>query len=141
MELFAGRRKGKTGSAETEMLYLIDRLHLALGEEFTEGLAGGKQPGYLSRTKRVAILPADAYPPYKSRLKRIEKGGMIPVGRYVGVLGGTIVEHDLFQKAVKALEKDKLEYTILINKDTEMPLIICTKYANIIIAPVMKSYD
>lgn len=123
------------------MLYLLDRLHLSLGEEFTEGLIGGKQRGYLSKTKRIAVLPEEVFPPYKSKLKKIEKKDLLKVERYIGVLGGTFVEHELFNKTIKALEKDKREYTILINRDAEMPLIICTKYANIIIAPVMRSYE
>jgi hypothetical protein len=142
MKLFKFLKKGeKNNPADPDMLYILDRLHIALGEEFREGLIGKKQQGYLSRTKRVGVLPANVYPPYKSKLKKIKKEELIKAEKYIGVLGGTLVEYELFHKVLKALEKDKSEYTLLINKNMEMPLIICTKYANIIISPVMRSYD
>jgi hypothetical protein len=142
MELFTFLKKGKNAEpADPDMLYLLNRLHLAIGEEFKEGLIGRKQQGFLSKTKRIGVLPEGSFPPYKSKLKKIEKEELIRAEEYIGVLGGTLVEYDLFHKVTKALEKDKTEYSIHINKDMEMPLIICTKYANIIIAPVMRSYD
>jgi hypothetical protein len=142
MELFAYLKKGKKyDPADPDMLYIIDRLHIATGEEFNGGLIGKKQQGYLSKTKRIGVLPEGSFPPYKSKLKKIKKEELIRAEEYIGVLGGTLVEYDLFNKVTKALEKDKREYTIHINKDMEMPLIICTKYANIIIAPIMRSYD
>jgi hypothetical protein len=142
MELFSFLQKGeKTQISAPEMLYLLDRLHINLGEEFIEGLIGKKQQGYLSKSKKIGILPAGAFPPYKSKLKKVKKEELIRAEKYIGVLGGTLVEYELFHKVIKSLEKDKREYTILINKEMEMPLIICTKYANIIIAPVMRSYD
>jgi hypothetical protein len=142
MELFAFLKKGKKADpSDPDMLYILNRLHISLGEEFKAGLIGKKQQGYLSETKRVGVLPGGVFPPYRSKLKKIEKDELIRAEKYIGVLGGTLVEYELFQKVVKALEKDKREYVILINKNMEMPLIICTKYANIIIAPVMRSYD
>jgi hypothetical protein len=142
MELFTFLKKGKKADpADPDMLYILNRLHLAIGEEFKEGLIGRKQQGYLSRTKRIGVLPGGSFPLYKSKLKKIKKEDLIRAEKYIGVLGGTLVEYELFHKVTASLEKDKKEYTILINKNTEMPLIICTKYANIIIAPVMRSYD
>ncbi len=142
MALFGFLQKGvKAHTADPDMLYLLDRLHIALGEEFREGLIGKRQQGYLSESKKIGVLPRGVFPPYRSKLKKIKKEELIRVEKYTGVLGGTLVEYGLFHKTVKALEKDKREYGILINKDMEMPLIICTKYANIIIAPVMRSYD
>lgn len=138
---FGKRKKEKPAQEDPEILYLLNRLHIAIGEEFKEGLIGKTQQGYLSNSKRIGVLPAESFPPYKSKLKKIEKEELIRAEKYIGVLGGTLVEYDLFHKVTKALDKDKTEYNILINKNMEMPLIICTKYANIIIAPVMRSYD
>jgi|WetSurMetagenome_2_1015567.scaffolds.fasta_scaffold72151_4 hypothetical protein len=142
MELFTFLKKGKKAdTSDPDMLYILDRLHIALGEEFKAGLIGKTQQGYLSKTKRIGVLPEGSLPPYRSKLRKIKKEELIRAEKYIGVLGGTMVEYELFHRVVKALEKDKREYTLLINKNTEMPLIICTKYANIIIAPVMRSYD
>ena len=138
---FGKRKKEKPAQEDPEILYLLNRLHIAIGEEFKEGLIGKTQQGYLSNSKRIGVLPSESFPPYKSKLKKIGKEELIRAEKYVGVLGGTLVEYDLFHRVTKALDKDKTEYTILINKNMEMPLIICTKYANIIIAPVMRSYD
>ena len=134
-------KKNTIHKASPEMLYLIDRLHLAIREEFTEGLIGKKQPGYLSKSKRVGILPADVFPPYKPELSPIKKEELLKHEHLIGVLGGTMMEYDLFTKTIAALEKDEMEYMLHINRETDMPLIICTKYANIIIAPVMRRYD
>jgi len=142
MELFAFLKKGKNADpSDPNMLYILDRLHLATGEEFKAGLIGKKQQGYLSRTKRIGVLPEGSFPPYRSKLKKIKKEELIRAEKYIGVLGGTLVGYDLFHKVTKALEKDKREYTIHINKNMEMPLIICTKYANIIIAPVLPNWE
>ena len=138
---FGKRKKEKSAQEDPEILYLLNRLHIAIGEEFKEELIGKTQQGYLSKSKRIGLLQGGKFPPYKSKLKKIEKEELIRAEKYIGVLGGTLVEYDLFHKVTKALDKDKTEYTILINKNMEMPLIICTKYANIIIAPVMRSYD
>ena len=138
---FGKRKKEKPVQEDPEILYLLNRLHIAIGEEFKEGLIGKTQQGYLSKSKRIGVLPEGSFPTYKSKLKKIKKEELIRAEKYVGVLGGTLVEYGLFHKVTKALDKDKTEYTILINKNMEMPLIICTKYANIIIAPVMRSYD
>jgi hypothetical protein len=138
---FGKRKKGKTSQEDPEILYLLDRLHIAIGEEFKAGLIGKKQQGYLSKTKRIGVLTEGSLPPYRSKLKKVKIEELIRVEKYIGVLGGTLVEYELFHRVVKALDKDKREYTIHINKNRDMPLIICTKYANIIIAPVMRSYD
>jgi len=141
MRLFGLIKKKEEFRPGPDMLHLIDRLHLALGEEFNEGLIGKKQSGYVSKSKTVGVLPEGVFPPYKPKLKEIKKEELIICERFIGLLGGTMVEHALFEKTTGALEKDRTEYRILINKNIEMPLIICTKYANIIIAPVMRRYE
>jgi hypothetical protein len=137
MDILKYVKRNKKFEPGPDTLRLIDRLQLSLGECFTPGLVGKKQPGYLSKTKKVAVLPENVYPPYKPALSEIEKKELVRIEQYIGILGGTLVEYDVYEKTIKALEKDKHEYRILINKNLEMPLIICTKYANIIIAPMI----
>jgi len=102
---FIKNNKKNIDLSDPEVLYIIDRLQIALGEEFTEGLVGRKQRGYLSKTRRVAVLPGSVYPPYKSTLRKIDRKTLLKAGRYIGVLGGTLVEFELFDKTVQALEK------------------------------------
>ena len=135
-------KKEKPGSTTTpEILYLIDRLHLSTGEEFSEGLVGRNQPGYLSKTRRIAVLPANVYPPYNSELSPIKKEELVRYEHLIGILDGTMMEYETFTKTTTALEKDGTEYSLRINRKTDMPLIICTKYANIIVAHVLRRED
>jgi hypothetical protein len=135
--IFGKEDVGDTEVTHPEMSSLADYLSRELGEKFHKKRIG-RQQGYLSESEVVGVLPHDAFPPYKSKLNSVTLGGLTRCGDYTGITGGTLVNHDIFDRIIKVLDKEGEWHTILINKERPMPLIISTKKANIIIAPVIK---
>ncbi len=131
-----GKKEEDTLASHPEMAPLVDYLILALGEKFHKGKIE-KHQGYLSESEVVGVLPPDTFPSYKSELNSVILNELKRCGDHIGIMDGTLVNFDIFDKIVKVLDKEKEWYNILINKERTMPLIICTKGANIVIAPVI----
>ncbi|MEA3255433.1 MAG: hypothetical protein U9Q22_06325 [Candidatus Altiarchaeota archaeon] len=135
--IFGKEEKEDMEVTHPEMISLVDYLGRGLGEKFHKRRIG-RQQGYLTESEVVGVLPPDTFPPYKSKLNSVTLGELTRCGDYIGITGGTLVNHDIFDRIIKVLDKEREWHTILINKERSMPLIISTKKANIIIAPVIR---
>ena len=134
--------KKKKTTSEKDLLdlsYLVDRISLALEEEFSHGNVG-RDAGFLSKSKTVGILPAGTMPPYGKKLNRAQLKDFALDDRYAGFVNGTAVKRELLEKIIGALDREKMGYKILVNRREPMPLIITTENANIIISHMLVNY-
>lgn len=133
------KKKKTTEEDLLELSYFVDRISIALKEEFDKSNIG-KQTGYLSKTKTVAVLPSHVFPEYRNKLRGTKLDEFIIIDKYLGFPGATAVRKDTLYRVIEALNKEKKTYKILANKKQAMPLIITSENANIIISHMLTKY-
>jgi len=126
----------EVGKLDLGTEYLANKLAEGMDEGFSIGKVG-RCKGYISKSGIVGVFPVDVSMVDKSKLSEVGLDELEQDGNLIGVKGGTLVNSDLLNKIIRVLGNERMDYTILINKTSEMPLIIATEKGNITIAPVI----
>ena len=104
----------------------------------------GDTPFFDSESKKIGLLPADIYQIIEqfklnrvvnpSNLKRKNIGNT----EATGIEDGSWVDSNIYEKAVKALEKMGIsDYRILMSTEQDNPVVMSTLKFNVIISPVV----
>jgi len=126
----------EAGKLDLDTEYLANKLAEGMDEEFSIGKVG-RYKGYISKSGIVGVFPVGVSIVDKSKLSEVRLDELEQDGNLIGVKGGTLVDSDLLNRIIGLLRNESIEYTLLINKTAEMPLVIATKRGNIDIAPVI----
>lgn len=114
------------------------------GEKFYKSSLFGDIPFFDSESKKIGVLPADIYQIVEqfkmnrvvnpSNLKRKNIGNI----EVTGIEGGSWFDSNIYEKAVKALEKMGIsDYRILMSTEPNKPVVLSTLKFNVIISPVV----
>ncbi|MDI6916710.1 MAG: hypothetical protein QMC80_02810 [Thermoplasmatales archaeon] len=122
----------------------VKEFETGFGEKFYKSSLFGNIHFFDSESKKLGVLPADIYQIIEqfklnrvvtpSNLKRKNIGNT----EATGIEGGSWVDSNIYEKAVKALEKMGIsDYRILMSTEKDSPVILSTLKFNIVISPVV----
>ena len=122
----------------------VKEFEIGFGEKFYRSDLFGDMPFFDSESKKLGLLPADIYQIIEqfnlnrvvnpSNLKRKNIGNT----EAVGIEGGSWVDSNIYEKAVKTLEKIGIsDYRILMSTESNNPVVLSALKFNVIISPVV----
>lgn len=139
-----GETDVKTGKEYSMLESFVKEFEIGFGEKFYRSSLFGDTPFFDSESKKLGLLPADiTLVIAQFRLDRVIKASDINrknIGNVetIGAEGGSWIDSNIYEKAVKALEKMGVEdYRILMSTEPNNPIVISTLKFNIIISPTV----
>ena len=122
----------------------VKEFEIGFGEKFYRSDLFGNTPFFDSESKKVGVLPADIYQIIEqfnlnrvvnpSNLKRKNIGNT----EATGIEGGSWVDSNIYENAVKTLEKIGVQdYRILMSTEPNNPVVLSALKFNVIISPVV----
>lgn len=122
----------------------VKEFEAGFGEKFYRSSLFGDTPFFDSESKKIGLLPADISQVISQfRLERILnpsdlKRKDIGNTEATGIEGGSWVNSNIYENAVKALEKMGIsDYRILMSVNTNEPVVVSALKFNIIIPPIV----
>ncbi len=148
MGLFRRKKEEETDvkkSKEYSMLEsFVKEFEIGFGEKFYKSSLFGNTPFFDSESKKIGLLPADIYQIIEQfKLNRVVnpsdlKRKNIGNTEATGMEGGSWVDSNIYENAVKALEKMNIsDYRILMSTDQDNPVVLSTLKFNVIVSPVV----
>ena len=122
----------------------VKEFEIGFGEKFYRSDLFGDMPFFDSESKKLGLLPADIYQIIEQfKLNRVVnpsdiKRKSIGNTEATGMEGGSWVDSNIYEKAVKALEKMGVQdYRILMSTEQDNPIVLSTLKFNVIISPFL----
>ena len=122
----------------------VKEFEIGFGEKFYKSSLFGNTSFFDSESKKLGLLPADIYQIMEQfKLNRVVnpsdlKRKSIGNTEATGMEGGSWIDSNIYENAVKALEKMNIsDYRILMSTDQDNPVVLSTLKFNVIVSPVV----